>query len=93
MAQQANLLPAAPASLRGCWFVSWLLYYRSSSLLQAWENREERLKALDPCTHVGDLEEAPSSWLQLSSAPAIAATGGVNQWVEDLCVCVCLFSL
>ena len=29
--------------------------------------------------HVGDLEEAPGSWLWISSAPAMAATWEVNQ--------------
>ena len=52
----------------------------------AWESSRGWSKSLGPCTHVGDQEEAPGSWLQIGSAPAIAAVWGVNQQMEDLSV-------
>ncbi|XP_069922055.1 D-dopachrome decarboxylase isoform X1 [Oryctolagus cuniculus] len=36
-------------------------------------------KSLGSCTHVGDLEEAPGSWLRISSARAITVIWEVNQ--------------
>ena len=48
------------------------------------ESSRGRLKALGPCTCVGDPEEAPVSWLRIGSAPAVAVTWGVNRWTEDL---------
>ena len=41
-------------------------------------------QVLGPCTYMGDQEEAPGSWLQISTALAAAAILGVNQWKEDL---------
>uniref|UniRef100_G1T2N0 PWWP domain-containing protein n=1 Tax=Oryctolagus cuniculus TaxID=9986 RepID=G1T2N0_RABIT len=35
------------------------------------------------CTHVGDPEEAPGSWLWITPALALDAIWGVNQWMED----------
>ena len=40
-------------------------------------------QVLGPCTHVGDLEEAPCYWLWIGATLAIAANWGVNQWMED----------
>ena len=37
---------------------------------------------------MGDQEEAPGSWLQIGAVPAVAAIWGVNQWREDLSVCL-----
>ena len=42
---------------------------------------------------MGDLEEAPGSWLWISAALAIAASWGVNQQKEDLSLSLCLSSL
>ena len=41
-------------------------------------------KAMAPCTNAENLEEASGSWLQIGSAPAIVASKGVNQLMEDL---------
>ena len=57
-------------------------------MLVAWESNQGRPKALGPCTRVGDPEEDPGPWLQLSSSPAIAATWGMNQQMEDLPLCL-----
>lgn len=70
--------------------VSWLRY--SHSAPSSWPGKEvgRRPKALRACTHVGDLEEAPRSWLQPGSAPAIVIWG-MNQKMEDFCFwCVIL---
>ena len=56
----------------------------------AWESSRGQPNALGPCTHVGDPEETPGSWLQINSALAVVATWGVNHWTEDL---LCLSSL
>lgn len=40
--------------------------------------------SLGPYTHVGGLQEVPGFWLQLDSSLDVAATGGVNQQMEDL---------
>ena len=50
------------------------------------ESSQGRPKALGPCTRMGDLEEAPGSWLQISSALAIVAIWGVNKRMEYLCM-------
>ena len=39
-------------------------------------------KALGPCTPMGDPEEAPDLWLQISSAPALVPTCGGNQQMK-----------
>ena len=57
----------------GRWFMSRLLHFPSSSLLWGWESSKGRPKVMEPCTHVGDPEEAPGSWLRIGSAIAIAA--------------------
>ena len=44
----------------------------------AWEGSGRWPKSLSPCTHVGELKEAPSSWLQIGSVLAVAANRGVN---------------
>ena len=57
----------------------------------AWEGSGGWPKSLGPCTHVGDWEEAPGSWLWSGVAPAIAAIWAVNQGMEDsasLCLCL-----
>ena len=41
-------------------------------------------QVLGPCTRMGDQEEASGSWLQISTALAVAVIWGVNQWKEDL---------
>ena len=46
------------------------------------------LKVCSPC--VGGPEEAPGSWFPISTALAIVANWGVNQWMEDLSVSVSL---
>ena len=43
-------------------------------------------QVLGPLHHVGDLEEAPGSWLRIGAAPAIVAIWGVNQQMEDFCL-------
>uniref|UniRef100_G1U1Z0 THUMP domain-containing protein 1 n=1 Tax=Oryctolagus cuniculus TaxID=9986 RepID=G1U1Z0_RABIT len=40
-------------------------------------------QVLGPCTHVGNPEETPSSWLQIGTAPDMVANWGVNQRMED----------
>nr|XP_051708725.1 cyclin-dependent kinase 14 isoform X2 [Oryctolagus cuniculus] len=50
----------------------------------AWESSGRWPKCLGPCTRMGDPEEAPGSWLWISTAPAIAAIWGVIQRMEDL---------
>ena len=50
----------------------------------AWKTVEDGPR---PCTDVGDLEEAPGSWLRIDAALAIVAIWGVNQRMEDsLCL-------
>ena len=39
-------------------------------------------QVLGPC--VGDLEEAPGSWLRIGTALAVVANWGVNHRMEDL---------
>ena len=56
----------------------------------AWESSGRWPKSLGPCTRVGDLEEAPGSWLWIGAAPAIAAIWEVNQRTEDLSFCLSL---
>ena len=41
---------------------------------------------LGPLIHVVDPEEAPGSWLWISSAPAVVALWGVTHWIKDLSV-------
>ena len=53
-----------------------------------WESSGGWPKSLEPCTHMGDLEEAPGSWFQVGAAPAIAAIWGVKQRMEDLSLSV-----
>ena len=48
------------------WFMAQLLCFPSSSLLVAWESSWRWLKALGPCTYVGDLEEVHISCLWLT---------------------------
>ena len=62
--------------------------FPSSSLLVAWESSQGQPKALGPYTWLGDLEEAPGSWLWIGSALAIVAGWGVNHWTEDLLLCL-----
>ena len=45
-------------------------------------------RALGPCTCLGDPEEALGYWFWIGAAPAIVATWGVNQWTEDLLLCL-----
>uniref|UniRef100_A0A5F9CVZ5 RAP2A, member of RAS oncogene family n=1 Tax=Oryctolagus cuniculus TaxID=9986 RepID=A0A5F9CVZ5_RABIT len=49
----------------------------------AWESRRWP-KSLGPCTHVGAPDEAPGSWLQISTALAVVANWGVNQQMEKV---------
>nr|XP_051706129.1 uncharacterized protein LOC127492053 isoform X2 [Oryctolagus cuniculus] len=56
----------------------------------AWEGRRRWPKSLGPCTHVGDPEEAPGSWLRIGTALAIVAIWGVNHQMEDLSFSLCL---
>ena len=58
------------------------------ALCLAWESSRTWLKALGPCTLVGDLEDSPGSWLRIGAAPAIAVTWGVNHRTEDLSLCL-----
>ena len=55
------------------------------------ESGQEQPKVLGLCTYLGDPEQSPGSCLQIGSAPAVAATWGMNHWTEDLPLC--LFSL
>ena len=48
---------------------------------------------LGPSTCMRDPEEAPGSWFRIGSALAIAATWGVNPWIEDLPLCLSSSSL
>ena len=48
-----------------------------------WKSSRRGPKCLGPCTRVGDLEEAPGSWL-LISALTIEAILEVNQQMADL---------
>ena len=57
----------------------------------AWEGSRRQLKALGLCTHVGDLEEVPSSWLQIGTAPVVVLTWGVNHQTKDLPLCLSSF--
>lgn len=47
--------------------------------------------AVGPCTHMGDLEEAPGWWLQSSSVPATVGILEVNQWTDDLPLSLLLY--
>ena len=42
-----------------------LLHFPFSSLFVAWESNRGWPKAFGHCTHMGDLEESPGSWLQI----------------------------
>ena len=64
----------ALGSNMGTDYKSQRLQFPSSSLPVVWEGSQGRPKALGPCFHVGDLEEAPVSCLQISTAPATVAT-------------------
>ncbi|XP_069931098.1 acyl-protein thioesterase 1 isoform X3 [Oryctolagus cuniculus] len=57
----------------------------------AWGSSRRWSKCLGPCTHVGDLEEAPGSWFQIGSALEVVALLGVNQRMEDLSLCLSFF--
>ena len=61
----------------------------------AWENNRGEAKALKLCPLVGDLGKVTGSWVlpQISSGLGVAATCGVNQWMEDLSIylSVCRF--
>ena len=48
----------------------------------AWESSRGRPKTLGLCTHVGDPEEAPGSWLWIGTALAIAVAWRVNHQME-----------
>ena len=54
----------------------------------AWERSQGWARALGPCTRVGDLEEAPGSWVWVGSSPTIAAAWGVNHRMEELPLCL-----
>lgn len=68
MAYWAKLLTAVSASHTG-----------TGLLRIAWENSGRRLTSMDPCNHMGDPDEAPGSWLQVSLALALEGI-----WTEDL---------
>ena len=59
-------------------------HFPSSSLPVARESSRGWPKTLGPCTHMGDLVEAPGFWLQTGTAPALVAAWGVNHCIEDL---------
>ena len=48
-----------------------------------WDGSGGWSRSLGTCTHVGDPEEAPGSWLRISIALAVVANWGVNQRMED----------
>nr|XP_051678010.1 HAUS augmin-like complex subunit 2 isoform X2 [Oryctolagus cuniculus] len=58
---------------------------------------EDGPSAWAPCHRVGDLEEAPSSWLQPDPTLTVVAFWGVNQQMEDSSVspflCNCTFQI
>ena len=54
-----------------CQFISWLLYFPYCSPLESWETGRRQPKSLGPCINMGDLEEVPDSWLQISSASVV----------------------
>ena len=56
----------------------------------AWDSSRRLPQSLGLCTYLGDLEEAPGSWLQIGAALAIVAIWGVNQQVEDQPLCLYL---
>ena len=70
----------------GFQFMSQWLHFHSSLWLPAYGfGKQLRMaKILEPCTHMGDLEETPCSWLWISTAPAIAAIWELNQQMDDL---------
>ena len=47
---------------------------------------EQWRMASGPCPHMGDLEEAKNSTLQISLPLAVAVTWGMTQWIEDVCL-------
>ena len=53
-----------------------LLLFQSNSLLWPGEGNGGWPRCLGSCTHMGDQEEAPGSWLRISEAPAIVAVWG-----------------
>ena len=55
-----------------------------------WDSSGRWPKSLGPCNRVEDPEEAPGSWLWMGTAPAYVAIWGVNQWMEDLSLCLYL---
>lgn len=50
----------------------------------AWESSRGWPKYLSPCTHMGNLQDAPGSLLQTNTVTAFAAIWGVIQQMEDL---------
>ena len=80
MAQWLNPCRASANVTYRHWFMSQLFHFPASSLLVAWESSPGWPKALGPCTHVGDQEEAPFSWFWISSVLAVVATCCVKQW-------------
>lgn len=54
--------------------------------------RDSKLKSLDPChPSVWDSWRSCCSWLWHDLAPAALGLWGVNQWMEVLCLCTCLW--
>nr|XP_051688494.1 acyl-protein thioesterase 1 isoform X5 [Oryctolagus cuniculus] len=72
-----------------CWLPLRASFPQLSAI--AWGSSRRWSKCLSPCTHVGDLEEAPGSWFQIGSALEVVALLGVNQRMEDLSLCLSFF--
>lgn len=77
-----------PASYTKHWFQSWLHY--CWSLKYASERGGERPRCLVPAPCVGKLCGAPGFQVQPDPTSAIVVILGVNQWMEEMCECVCL---
>lgn len=73
-------------------FISQLIHFPSHSPLVAWKGSRRQPKTLGSCNRAGDLKEAPGSQLWISSTPAVAATWGVNQRIQDLSLSVSFMS-
>ena len=65
-----------------------LFHFPFSSVLVAWKSNGGWPQTLEPWTHMGDPEEASGSWFWVGPGLAIVATWGVNQWTEDLSLCL-----
>uniref|UniRef100_A0A5F9CT17 LHFPL tetraspan subfamily member 3 n=1 Tax=Oryctolagus cuniculus TaxID=9986 RepID=A0A5F9CT17_RABIT len=65
------------------WLEIWLLHFQSSLLLMCLGKQWRMAQVLGPCTHMGEMDEAPGSLLWPGPALAVVTTWRVNHWPLD----------